>query len=106
MVQVEGHDADVLRQLLFSYIKSRQVVARGQSLALRSAVKENSALKRKSMTEKTPRKVNAISHPVVIMINSCEHPCLPACSLQSWSEKGKCMAALEEAFEHVFYSLT
>lgn len=57
VVQVDSHDAGVLRQLLFSYIKSRHVVAQGQSNALGSAVKAKSAFKRKSMTEKTPQKV-------------------------------------------------
>ena len=57
VVQIDTYDAGVLRQLLFSYIKSRHIVAQGQSTASGSAVKAKSALKRKSMTEKTPQKV-------------------------------------------------
>jgi hypothetical protein len=57
VVQVDSHDASVLRQLLFSYIKSRHVVAQGQITASGSAVKAKSASKRKYMTEKTPQKV-------------------------------------------------
>ena len=62
MVQVDSHDAGVLRQLLFSYIKSRHVVAQGQITASGPAVKAKSASKRKSMIEKTPQKVVLGSH--------------------------------------------
>ena len=81
VVQVDSHDARVLRQLLFSYIKSRRVVAQGQSIAPGSTVKENSASKRKSMTEKTPQKVVMIPQPAIIMTESGEQLYLPACSI-------------------------
>ena len=83
VVQVESHDARVLRQLLFSYIKSRRVVAQGQSIAPGSSVKEKIASKRKSMTEKTPQKVVMIPQPAIIMTESGEQLYLPACSLHS-----------------------
>ncbi len=61
MVQVNSQDADVLRQLLFSYIRSRTVIEQRvlqtpAKLAKGTPAKEKAA-KRKPMGEKTPQKV-------------------------------------------------
>ena len=55
-MQVSCHDAGMLRQLLFSCIRRRLVVAQGLSSPPGKAAKENPA-KRKSMAERTPQKV-------------------------------------------------
>jgi len=61
VLQVKSQDADVLRQLLFSYIKSRTVIEQRMlqtpaKVAKGTPAKEKAA-KRKPTGEKTPQKV-------------------------------------------------
>ncbi len=61
LVQVARHDSGALRQLLFSYIRRRLIVAQGVSSPPVKAAKERPA-KRKSMSEKAPQKVRPQSY--------------------------------------------
>lgn len=56
VMQVACHDAAALRQLLFSCIRRRLIVAQGLSSPPGKAAKDQPA-KRKSVGEKTPQKV-------------------------------------------------
>ena len=79
-MQVNSQDADVLRQLLFSYIKSRTVIEQRMlqtpaKVAKGTPAKEKAA-KRKPMGEKTPQKVCYSCAMKLLQPHSDCHICL------------------------------
>ena len=70
-MQVASCEAVALRQLLFSCIRRRLIVAQGLSSPPGKAAKERPA-KRKSMSEKTPQKVCPVLEPIEALMTTSD----------------------------------